>query len=146
MAGQERKFKPMYADEFEFFEKWLAPNYRRSINTGCTWCPLWWDHPEARVRMRAMWEAWEIYRFEKPVGGLAAWFTDVADPMMRVLLDPNHVFKGCTATTHYARSGSDLSLPFVSFTQETGEEVAARRENAPAPAAPTPSIYFPAIR
>ncbi|EPD27243.1 MULTISPECIES: DUF4913 domain-containing protein [Actinotignum] len=141
MPGKQ-KFKPMYTDEFEFFEKWLAPNYRRSITTGCVWCPLWWDHPEARTRVRAMWEAWEIYRFEKPVGGLAAWFTDVADPMMRVLLDPNAVFKGCTAMTHYARSGPDLGLPFVSSGTEIAEKMAENRARLQQKTAPEPHIYF----
>ena len=69
-------------------------------------------HPEAVVRLEAMWRAWEKMRREDPLAGIAKWFVEIGDPMMRELLDPDGPFKGCNETRHREKS-EDMSLPTV---------------------------------
>lgn len=59
-----------------------------------TWCPQWWRHPEAIIRLEALWRAWEHLRLE-PATGMSVWLRDHADHHMTVLLDPDGPFKDC---------------------------------------------------
>ena len=44
----------------------LAPTIERRLDASgagtLTWCPLWWQHPEANARLEALWRAWEVCR------------------------------------------------------------------------------------
>ncbi|GEM32376.1 hypothetical protein NN3_33830 [Nocardia neocaledoniensis NBRC 108232] len=59
------------------------------------WCPQWWRHPGAVVRLDALWRAWEYCRH---VGafGISQWLLDHADPHVRVLLSPSGPFQHCS--------------------------------------------------
>jgi hypothetical protein len=52
--------------------------YWRRLGTRHVWCPQWWDHPEAVMRIEGMWRAWEQMRKADAALGIAAWFTEVA--------------------------------------------------------------------
>ena len=86
---------PYFATVAEFVEQWLLPSYRRSVRGhDRTWCPHWWEHPEALSRLDALWRAWEVLRLD-PGTGLSVWWRDHCDHHMPVLLDANGPFKGC---------------------------------------------------
>ena len=71
---------------------WCRPVDGRHL----TWCPSWWKHPEAIMRLTALWRSWEHLRLD-PATGLSVWLRDHADHHMRVLMDPElGPFKGCT--------------------------------------------------
>ncbi len=65
-----------------------------------TWCASWWDHEDARVRLEAVWRAWEVLRLE-PTTGIARWLRDVADPQMDRLRDRDRgPFRACSEGKH----------------------------------------------
>lgn len=82
--------------------EWLAPSYRRYITPNgarTTWCGAWWRHPEAVMRLEALWRAWEHLRLDGQTG-MSVWWKDHADHHMPVMLDAEGVFKGCTLSAH----------------------------------------------
>jgi hypothetical protein len=91
---------PVFATLEEWVETYLLNVYRRSVDgTAMTWCPEWWRHPEAYLRLDALWRAWEYLR-QQPGTGMAVWMRDYADPHMQVLLSESGPFKGCEPTRH----------------------------------------------
>ncbi|GAA4969805.1 hypothetical protein GCM10023205_38970 [Yinghuangia aomiensis] len=60
---------------------------RRLNRATAIWCPEWWRHPEALVRLSAMWRAFEYLRVDAALGMSTFWLHH-ADPHMRVLMDP----------------------------------------------------------
>lgn len=60
---------------------------RRLNRATAVWCPEWWRHPEALVRLSAMWRAFEYLRVDAALGMSTFWLHH-ADPHMRVLMDP----------------------------------------------------------
>ncbi|MFE6824946.1 DUF4913 domain-containing protein [Streptomyces sp. NPDC057690] len=76
-----------FADVFVFVSDYLAQMIRRRVNgTSATWCPTWWEHPEAGARLSALWLAWEHLR-QDPALGMSTWWLHHADPHLRVLMD-----------------------------------------------------------
>ncbi|MEY9776315.1 DUF4913 domain-containing protein [Arthrobacter sp. MW3 TE3886] len=68
----------------EFFAELLAQSYVREVSEGATfaWCPESYKHPEALIRMEAIWRAREHLRPE-PALGVSTWWLNHADPHMR---------------------------------------------------------------
>ncbi|MFG2296813.1 DUF4913 domain-containing protein [Streptomyces sp. NPDC048603] len=97
--GDEPAF--YFADVFEFVTAYLAHVIRRPLDgTSATWCPRWWDHPEAGARLSALWLAWEHLRHD-PALGMTTWWIQHADPHLRVLMDPGQgPFAGCSPEGH----------------------------------------------
>ena len=94
---------PYFPDLATFVSELLAPMYRRSTAANSvTWCAEWWRHGEAIARLHALWRAWEHLRLD-PATGMSVWFSDHADHHMRVLLDAEGPFKGCTPEKHSDR-------------------------------------------
>ena len=90
----------MFSTLEEWVEKYLLNLYRRSVDgTAMTWCREWWRHPEAYLRLDALWRAWEYLR-QQPATGMAVWMRDYCDPHMAVLLSESGPFKGCEPMRH----------------------------------------------
>ncbi|NUU24363.1 MAG: DUF4913 domain-containing protein [Streptomycetaceae bacterium] len=71
-----------------FVTEYLGEILRRRLNRAtAVWCPSWWRHPEAVVRLSAMWRAFEYLRTD-PALGMSVWWLNHADPHLRVLMDP----------------------------------------------------------
>jgi hypothetical protein len=86
-----------------FVTGYLLRMYRRSVSgNDTTWCREWWRHPEAIVRLDALWRAWEYLRLD-PATGMSVWLRDHCDFHMRVLLSGDGPFKGCTPEAHTGR-------------------------------------------
>jgi hypothetical protein len=83
-----------FPDVGAFVTEQLSPLFRRPLGAGRTWCPEWWRHAEAILRLRALWLAWEHLRWEAALG-MAVWTRDHLDPQMAVLLDADGPFHGC---------------------------------------------------
>lgn len=92
-----------FPDVVSFVEELLAKTYRRQLRDvgHIVWCPEWWRHPEAVMRLDAMWMAWETQRGH--ADGMSTWFRDHADPHMAVLMSPEGPFKACRQQTHKDR-------------------------------------------
>ena len=84
----------------EWVHGWLLPLYRRSLDgSAVTFCREWWRHPEAYLRLDALWKSWEFMR-RKPGTGMAVWLRDYCDYHMGVLMRENGTFKGCKLEAH----------------------------------------------
>ena len=93
---------PVFATLEEWVQSYLLNVYRRSVDaTAMTWCREWWRHPEAYLRLDALWRAWEFLR-RQPATGMAVWMRDYCDPHMTVLLSESGPFKGCEPGRHAA--------------------------------------------
>jgi homoserine trans-succinylase len=77
----------VYSNAVEFFADLLAQSYVREVNEGAAYtrCPEWYKHPEAIIRMVAIWRAWEHLRLE-PALGVSTWWLNQADPHTGVLM------------------------------------------------------------
>ena len=116
-AGPEPEL--VYSSAVEFFAELLAQSYVREVNEGATfaWCPEWYKHPEALIRVEAIWRAWEHLRLE-PALGISTWWLNHADPHMRVLMDKGGPFKKCAFDGHKTPVRDRTALPHT--TPEAG--------------------------
>lgn len=78
-AGPETRFASLP----EFVSEFLVQIWRKELLAGC-WCDQWWEHPEAVLRLEAIWDAFEALRIE-PGTGVSVWIRDHLDYHMRVL-------------------------------------------------------------
>lgn len=91
---------PMFESLEDWVHGWLLPLYRRSLDgSAVTFCREWWRHPEAYLRLDALWKSWEFMR-RKPGTGMAVWMRDYCDYHMGVLMREQGAFKGCTIDAH----------------------------------------------
>jgi hypothetical protein len=104
----------VYSSAVEFFADLLAQSYVREVNEGAqfAWCPEWYKHPEALIRMEAIWRAWEHLRLE-PALGISSWWLNHADPHMRILMDTEGPFKKCAYDGHKPPAPEKAALPHV---------------------------------
>lgn len=102
---------PIYTDVVAFVENYLSLVYRRQVTdiSDTVWCPEWWKHAEAAVRLTALWRAWEHLRHNGGTG-LSVWFLDHADPHMAKLFDPRGPFKYCSVRNGHKDMLSPLPL------------------------------------
>ena len=111
---EEPERELVYSSAVEFFAELLAQSYVREVNEGATyvWCPEWYKHPEALIRMEAIWRAWEHLRLE-PALGISTWWLNHADPHMRILMDKEGPFKKCAYDGHKTPTPARAALPHV---------------------------------
>jgi hypothetical protein len=94
----------LYPSLTEWVTRWLVRSYRRSVKTQHRlWCPDVWEHPEAVLRLQAMWDTWEQ-------GGATSEWWLAADLHMDRLLDPAGPFAGCTWQAHHRGALPPLPL------------------------------------
>jgi Domain of unknown function (DUF4913) len=121
----------------EWVGEWLFPVYRRSVlGHDRVWCPQWWRHAEAVMRLESLWRAWEHLR-QDAATGLSVWFRDHADHHMTILLDADGPFKGCDGR-HCDRPLDQLphdTPPAGMFEPDEPGDTAAPDARAIAPAA-----------
>jgi hypothetical protein len=87
-----------------FVAELLLPTYRRKVDgRSLTWCPRWEQHPEAVVRLEALWRSWEHLRLD-PALGISVWLRDHLDHHYPILLDPHGPFRGCSLTRGHLTS------------------------------------------
>ncbi len=88
---------PMFPSVEAWVHGWLAPVIRRPAGRDTAWCPEWWRHPEAIVRLEALWRSWEHLRTDSTTG-MSVWVRDHLDPHLGFLRDRNvSPFSRCDA-------------------------------------------------
>jgi hypothetical protein len=99
-APDEDRARPMFDRLDDWVNHWLLAVYVRSTDgANVTWCPKWWLHPEAYVRLDALWRTWEHLRLQ-PGTGMSVFMRDHLDHHMAVLLSHGGPFEGCKASGH----------------------------------------------
>jgi hypothetical protein len=90
---------------FSTLEDWVTgfflPTFPRQFGGELRWCTQWHDHPEALLRLEALWRSWEALRLD-PTLGIATWLTNYADPQLAALLHRSGTFASCTPDRHMA--------------------------------------------
>jgi hypothetical protein len=77
-----------YGSVDEFVREHLRVVYRPRIDgKNRLWSAQWWKYPEARIRLEAIWRAWEHLRLD-PATGVSVWWRDHADYHLGVLTSP----------------------------------------------------------
>lgn len=77
-----------YGSVDEFVREHLRVVYRPRIDgKNRLWSAQWWKYPEARIRLEAIWRAWEHLRLD-PATGVSVWWRDHADYHLNVLMSP----------------------------------------------------------
>ncbi|MFI0717526.1 DUF4913 domain-containing protein [Streptomyces sp. NPDC021224] len=72
----------------KFYDDYLSQIVQRRVDgVHLAWCPDWWRHPEALVRISAMWRAFEYLRVDASLG-MSNWWLHHADPHLTVLMHP----------------------------------------------------------
>ncbi|WP_410872196.1 DUF4913 domain-containing protein [Nocardia sp. A7] len=107
-----------YEGVYEFVTEYLSQVYRRQVTdiSDTVWCPEWWHHSEAVIRLSALWQAWEHHRLQGGTG-ISVWFLDHADPHMTKLFDPKGPFKYCSV-----RNGHKAMLEPLPFKEPEGAD------------------------
>ncbi len=92
-GGEDAGVELCYPNCAAWLEGFLLPNYRRDPGT-YRWCRTWWEHAEAISRIEALWQAWEAMRHDGATG-MAVWWVNYADPILRTLTAPDGPFFAC---------------------------------------------------
>jgi hypothetical protein len=88
----------VYVDLQSWVHEMLAQVVRRRLGGHLTWCPEWYRHAEATMRLTAMWDEWERAVEE---GTMSNWWLCHCDPHMAVLMSrDNGPFMACTEKEH----------------------------------------------
>jgi hypothetical protein len=101
VADDSEDNEPLYPHVGAWVEQWLASNVERRIDTnetgrGVLWCPRWWDHPEVRGRLFALWRDWEA---AFAVDDLADWW-EAFDRHWNTLTAEDGPFGNCKPGEH----------------------------------------------
>ncbi|WP_349238426.1 DUF4913 domain-containing protein [Nocardioides sp. InS609-2] len=101
-----RRFRTVdsFVDEFLATTCWVDVTGSARI-----WCPDWWRHPGAVVRLDALHRAFESLRLD-PALGITTWLRDHLDYHLGALTDPQGPFKGCTITKGHD-TNRDRTIP-----------------------------------
>lgn len=100
--GEEtrQRLQPMFASVEAWVSGVFAPTYARRATTSFRWCASWWLHPEAIVRLEALWRSWEMLRLD-PTTGLGTWLRDYLDPQLAALTGAGGTFSDCSPSGHF---------------------------------------------
>lgn len=91
-------FKPRFPDLESWVNGFFVITFARPSGQ-IRWCANWWDHPEAVLRLDAMWRTWEAAALD-PVRGMAAWLRDHLDPNLGILFSSTGPFADCSDGRH----------------------------------------------
>ncbi len=89
---------PLYPSLDAWIEAFFAAVYTRPIGGDLRWCPRWYEHPEAAIRLELLWRSWEVYRL-RPLGAVE-WHRDILDHQLPTLLSDRGPFAACTPDRH----------------------------------------------
>ena len=80
-----------------FVTDFIAPVWASTATTaGTCWCPRWWMHPGAVLRLTALWQAWEHMHVNDGPTAAAKWLVSYGDPIMRELTGSAGAFHACS--------------------------------------------------
>jgi hypothetical protein len=95
--AQTREFTPRFPDLESWVSEFFVLTFGRSGEQH--WCASWWDHPEAVLRLEALWRSWEVAALD-PVRGMALWIREHLDRNLDVLFGAAGPFAQCTPQRH----------------------------------------------
>ncbi|RZU12691.1 uncharacterized protein DUF4913 [Kribbella rubisoli] len=91
-------FRPRFADLESWVHEFFVLTFGRCAEQG-RWCAQWWDHPEAVLRLDALWRSWEVASLD-PIHGVADWIRNYLDPNLVQLCSDGGPFARCAEERH----------------------------------------------
>jgi hypothetical protein len=91
---------PMFADVETWVEAVYSTTYIRAKAADIKWCSRWWSHPEAIVRLTALWQTWEVAQISQDPAAMADWIRTYLDWLNPPLLSAVGPFNECNWTRH----------------------------------------------
>lgn len=98
--GSQGPVVPLCPDVESWVRDVYAATFVRKITQTQRWCPSWWAHAEAVVRLETLWRTWEVARVAEHPDAMADWLRSTLDLINPVLLSPDGPFAGCTPDRH----------------------------------------------
>jgi len=95
----EPELEPVYPDVQSWVENLYIATFIRPDGQQLRWCAAWWAHPEAIIRLTALWQTWETARL-LPGVGIADWLRTYLDTLAPALHSPTGPFASCTPDKH----------------------------------------------
>lgn len=92
-------FVPRYDD----LESWVHEFFVLTFGSAGRrrrWCDHWWDHPEAVLRLDALWRTWEVTA--QSSAGMSAWIHGDLDPSLTMIFHTDGPFSDCSDGVHRA--------------------------------------------
>ena len=100
-GGAPAPVEPLHADVETWVEHVYVKTFIRPYSQNeRRWCARWWAHPEAIVRLTALWETWEAARAAEDPHPMADWLWRYLDTLNAVLLGPEGPFASCSPDKH----------------------------------------------
>ena len=94
-AGQAEQPNDLcYPDLSAFVRDFFAPAFGRPVGATTRWCPFWFEHLEAVLRLEALWRSFEHLR-QDPHTGIALWLRDHVDHQLPQLTSATGPFARC---------------------------------------------------
>jgi hypothetical protein len=100
--------EPLYDGVESWVVEWFAPTFGPRIRYD-QWCPRWWEHAEAVLRLEALWRAWELLRLDSALG-MATWLRDYLEPEWDLLMAATRPLEGCEVTSMELSRDGDVSI------------------------------------
>lgn len=91
--------EPVFPTLTDWVEQYYLPVFTRPIGGTIRWCDQWHAHPEATLRLEALWRSWETLRLD-PNLGMTTWLTHYADHLVATLLASHGPFARCGPQRH----------------------------------------------
>jgi len=119
VVEEEEPEPPLCPDVQTWVEHVYAPTYIRKITQTQRWCPSWWAHPEAIVRLTALWRTWEAARASEDDTAMADWVRAYLDAINPVLLAADAgPFASCAPDRHSEQAPMPLTAPPADYWTE----------------------------
>ena len=114
MSQDEKVPEFVYRGVEDWVLNLLAPTIERRLDAAgagtLTWCPQWWQHPEAIARLEALWRAWEVCR-DTDGEAPSRWFWQHCDPILAVLTDAKTGPMADCKPDHHRKYANGSHLP-----------------------------------
>lgn len=115
---EDPELEPLYPDVQSWVENLYVVTFIRVDNQQLRWCASWWAHPEAIIRLSALWQTWEIARLV--VGtGMADWLRNNLDSLAPVLHSGSGPFASCTPDKHSDQKPMPVTKPAAGYWDQT---------------------------
>ncbi|MFC4951072.1 DUF4913 domain-containing protein [Pseudonocardia sp. GCM10023141] len=96
----------------DWVDRTVTSMIARPLRGELTWCPIWWEHPEAVFRFEALRSAWGELAPE-PGAAMSIWIRDHLDPCLRELLSPIGPFADCAHNERYRSITAHTPVPML---------------------------------
>lgn len=94
--------------------EFLLPTFVRPVGGQIRWCEQWADHPEAVLRVKALWQAWEAMRWQSGTG-MSEYLLHHLDPGLAALTAVTGPFARCTPDRHVPTARDQPSHTALGF-------------------------------